>query len=179
MPRFFVSRDAIAGDRVRFDAAEAHHLARVRRLRPGALLEATDGAGRVLTVRLVALDRGAAWGTIVGEAARGRESPCVITLAQAILKGERMAWLVEKATELGVARVLPMMTERVVVRSLGEGTEGRRARWTRVARAAVKQCGRAVVPVIDPPRPFAAAVREGSRHDAAWLLREGGGVPVA
>src|SRR5262245_31027007 len=102
MRRFLVRPEAIAGARVRFDAAEAHHLGRVLRLRPGALLEATDAAGRLFTVRLEALDASEAWGTIVGEGAAAPASPCAITLAPALLREERMTWLVQKATELGV-----------------------------------------------------------------------------
>ena len=160
MPRFFLSRDAIDGGRVRFDAAEAHHLARVLRLRPGAILEAIGGGGRVLSVRLEALEPGAAWGTVVGEARAAGESPCAITLAQAMLKGERMTWLIQKATELGVARIVPMETARVVARPAGDRADARRARWERVAREAVKQCGRAVTPPIGAPRGFEELLAE-------------------
>jgi len=174
--RFVLGPDAIEGDRVRFDAAEAHHLARVLRLRAGAVVEAADGAGRVYTFRLEAVGAREARGVVVGEAAVKRESPCAITLAQAVLKGERMTWLVQKATELGVARIVPLQTARTVARAAGH--EGRR-RWERVAREAVKQCGRAVVPAIDAPRLFGEALAEAVGHDAVWLLWEGGGTPVA
>lgn len=179
MRRFIVRPEAIEGSRVRFDPDEARHLGRVLRLRPGALIEATDGTGRVFTVRLGALGARSAWGTIVAERAPAAESPCAITLAQAILKGERMAWLIQKATELGVARIVPLETARVVVRAGAERASARQARWARVAREAVKQCGRAVVPVVDPPRPLRDAVADARRHDAAWLLWEGGGPPLA
>lgn len=179
MGRFFVRREAIEAGRVRFDAGETRHLARVLRLRPGALLEATDGEGRSFAVRLEALGPVTASGTIVSEAAAAPASPCAITLAQAILKGERMTWLVQKATELGVARIVPVVTARVVARPLAERADGRRARWERVAREAVKQCGRAVTPEIEAPRGFAEVVAEASRHDVAWLCWEGGGAPLA
>jgi 16S rRNA (uracil1498-N3)-methyltransferase len=179
VPRFFLSRDAIDGGRVRFDAAEAHHLARVLRLRPGAILEAIGGDGRVLSVRLEALEPGAAWGTVVGEARAAGESPCAITLAQAMLKGERMTWLIQKATELGVARIVPMETARVVARPAGDRADARRTRWERVAREAVKQCGRAVAPPIGAPRGFEELLAEAAAHDASWLCWEGGGAPLA
>lgn len=179
MRRFIVRPEAIQGGRVRFDRDEARHLGRVLRLRPGAIVEAADGAGRTFAVRLEALDTREAWGTILGERVPGAESPCAITLAQAILKGERMAWLLQKATELGVARIVPVETERVVARTGGERTAARRARWARIAREAVKQCGRAVVPVVEAPCPFADVAAEARRHDAAWLLWEGGGTPLA
>jgi 16S rRNA (uracil1498-N3)-methyltransferase len=174
MPRVFVRPEAVDADRVRFDAAEAHHLRRVLRLRSGAVVEATDGTGRLYTVRLVALDAEGGWGTIEGRAEPGRESPCAITLAQAILKGDRMSWLVQKATELGVARIIPMETARIVARP-ATGSTGRHARWERIAREAVKQCGRVVVPAVTPPRRFADVLREIPEQDAAWVFWEGGG----
>ena len=115
-PRVFVRPEAVAADRIRFDADEAHHLGRVLRLRPGALVDATDGSGRLYTIRLMALETEGGWGTIEARAEPTRESPCAITLAQAILKGDRMSWLVQKATELGVSRIVPMETARVVAR---------------------------------------------------------------
>jgi 16S rRNA (uracil1498-N3)-methyltransferase len=182
MRRFVVGPEAIESGRVRFDAGEARHLARVLRLHPGAVVEAADGGGRLYAVRLEVVDPREAWGTIVGDAGAppaSRESPCAITLAQAVLKGDRMAWLIQKATELGVARIVPLETARVVGRAgAGPGPE-RQRRWQRVAREAVKQCGRTVVPVVEAPRPIGAALEEAAGHDAAWLLWEGGGTPLA
>jgi len=172
--RVFVRPDAVDANRVRFDSAEAHHLRRVLRLRPGAVVEGTDGAGGLYTIRLVTLDGDGGWGAIEAREQPARESPCSITLAQAILKGDRMSWLVQKATELGVARIVPMETERVVARPAGEGAP-RQTRWARIAREAVKQCGRVVVPGIDPPRAFVEVLGEVASHDAAWVCWEGGG----
>jgi 16S rRNA (uracil1498-N3)-methyltransferase len=178
VPRVFVRPEAVASDRVQFDAKEAHHLRRVLRLRPGAMVDATDGTGRLYAIRLVAVEAAGAWGTIEARTEPRQESPCAITLAQAILKGDRMSWLVQKVTELGVARLLPMETARVVARPAG-GPAGRHARWQRIAREAVKQCGRVVVPAVDPPRTFAEVVREAAGHDAAWVFWEGGGQALA
>lgn len=175
MRRFLVRPDAIEGRRVRFDKDETHHLRRVLRLGPGAVVEVADGTGHVYAVRLETLDPEGATGAIVESGTPGRESPCAITLAQAVLKGERMDWLVQKATELGVTRIVPLLTERVVARPTG----GRPARWARIAREAVKQCGRPVTPVVESPRPFDALLGEVSSHDVAWLSWEGGGVPLA
>jgi 16S rRNA (uracil1498-N3)-methyltransferase len=181
MRRFVVGPGAIEAGRVRFDAGEARHLARVLRLHAGAVVEAADGGGRLYAVRLDVVGPREAWGTIVGEgaAAASRESPCAITLAQAILKGDRMGWLIQKVTELGVARIVPLETARVVARpGAGRGPD-RQQRWQRVAREAVKQCGRTLVPVVEAPRPLGSVLGEAAAHDAAWLLWEGGGTPLA
>ena len=177
MPRVFVRPEAVGADRVRFDADEAHHLGRVLRLRPGAVVDATDGTGRLYTVRLVALDVKGAWGTIVARPEPGRESPCAITLAQVILKSDRMSWLVQKATELGVTRIVPVETARVVARPAA-GAAARHGRWQRIAREAVKQCGRVVVPAVDRARAFAEVTREVAWHDVAWICWEGGGLAL-
>jgi 16S rRNA (uracil1498-N3)-methyltransferase len=178
VPRVFVRPEAVDASRIRFDAAEAHHLRRVLRLRPGAVVEATDGTGRLYAVRVEALEAEGGWGTIEARAEPECESPCAITLAQAILKGDRMSWLVQKATELGAARIVPMETARVVARPAG-GAAARQARWERIAREAVKQCGRVVVPVIEPPRALRDVAREIPDHDAAWVCWEGGGQALA
>jgi 16S rRNA (uracil1498-N3)-methyltransferase len=176
VPRVVVRPDAIAADRVRFDAGAARHLGRVLRLRPGALVEATDGAGRLYAVRLVALDPRGAWGAIEGGIEPRGESPCAITLASAILKGDRMSWLVQKATELGVARIIPVETARVVARP---EAAGRPARWARIAHEAVEQCGRVVAPAVDSPCSLADVLGQVDRYDAAWLFWERGGPPMA
>jgi len=175
--RVFVRPDAVDANRVRFDAAEAHHLRRVLRLRPGAMVEGTDGAGGLYTIRLVALDVEGGWGAIEARDEPERESPCAITLAQAILKGDRMSWLIQKATELGVSRIVPMETARVVARPATESV-ARQTRWQRIAREAVKQCGRVVVPAIDRPRAFTDVIGEIAAYDAAWVCWEGGGQPL-
>jgi 16S rRNA (uracil1498-N3)-methyltransferase len=173
MRRFLIRPDAVDGRRVRFDPGETRHLRRVLRLGPGDLVEAVDGAGRLHAVRIETLDPAGATGAIIDSGVSGRESPCAITLGQAVLKGERMDWLVQKATELGVTRIVPLLTRRVVARPAGE----RPARWTRIAREAVKQCGRSLVPVVEPPRPLDLALGEIDSHDVTWLL-SGGGAPI-
>jgi 16S rRNA (uracil1498-N3)-methyltransferase len=177
MARLLVRPEAVDADHVRFDAAEARHMSRVLRLRRGAVVEATDGTGRLYTVRLGALDAAGAWGVIEGRAEPRRESACALTLAQAVLKGDRMSWLVQKATELGVARIVPVLSGRVVARPR-PGEAGRHARWQRIAREAVKQCGRLVVPAVDAPRPLADVIGEAARHELAWLFWERGGAPI-
>jgi 16S rRNA (uracil1498-N3)-methyltransferase len=146
------------------------------------VVEAADGEGRLYAVRLDVVAPREAWGTIVGDVGgspASRESPCAITLAQAILKGDRMAWLIQKVTELGVARIVPLETARVVARPGAGRAPDRQRRWERVAREAVKQCGRTLVPVVESPRPFGAALGDAGVHEAAWLLWERGGTPLA
>ncbi len=153
MRRFTIAADGVDGDRVTFDAAESRHLARVLRLRAGDTVIASDGTGRELAVRLDSVGD-VATGTIVDIRSGHPESPVHVTLLQGIPKGDKMETIVRAATELGVARVCPVIAERTVVRLEPNRWNERARRWQRVAREATKQCRRAVIPTIEPPRPL-------------------------
>jgi 16S rRNA (uracil1498-N3)-methyltransferase len=150
--RFHLARDAVHGDRVIFDAAAAHHLGRVLRAAAGDLVQAVDTDGALLSVRLTTIAPRAAEGVIVARARLETESPLRLTLAQAVPKGDKMEGIVRMTTELGVRRVIPLLTERTVVRPEPDRWAARLARWQRVAREAAQQSGRAAVPEITPPR---------------------------
>jgi 16S rRNA (uracil1498-N3)-methyltransferase len=148
--RFHIRPEAVEGDRVSFDAAETRHLARVLRLRPGAVVRTLDGQGNELTVRLTEIGTRAAAGDIVGRSATASESPLDVTLVQGLPRGEKFETVVRMATELGVSRVVPLLSERALSRDGGDPSR-RLTRWQRVAREAAKQSGRAVVPDVRPP----------------------------
>ena len=177
MRRFTLQPDQVAGGRVTFDAGESRHLTRVLRLRPGNTVVATDGAGRDYTVRLERLGE-TAIGTILAEAAGVAASPLAITLIQGVPKGDRMEAIVRAATELGVARVLPALCERTIVRLETSRWRERARRWQRVAREAAKQSGRAVIPEVETPRPLGEWLAAGESGDLALCLWEGDGAPL-
>ncbi len=152
MTRFHLAPDAVHGDRVTFDAAAAHHLGRVRRAAVGDLVQAVDARGELLSVRLTGIAARRAEGLIVGRAALGTESPLHLTLAQAVPKGDKMEHIIRMTTELGVTRVIPLLTTRTVVRLEPARWGSRIGRWQRVAREAAQQSGRAAVPEIAPLR---------------------------
>ena len=178
MRRFTLPPEPRAGGRVTFDAGESRHLARVLRLRPGDTVIATDGAGRDYTVRLESVGE-TATGTVIAEAAGVAASPLAITLIQGVPKGDKMEAIVRAATELGVARVRPALCERTIVRLEASRWRERARRWQRVAREAAKQCGRAVIPEVETPRPLAEWLALGEQADLALCLWEGGGTPLA
>jgi len=157
--RFTIGPERIDGTRVAFDREESHHLMRVLRLRPGDLVIAADGQGRDYTVRIDALGVTAS-GTVLGSRTPAVESPLAVSLFQAIAKGDKMETIVRAATELGVRRIVPVITERTVVRLDPARWRERARRWQRVAREASKQCGRPVVPEVDAPVLLAAALAE-------------------
>lgn len=158
MSRFHVRPEALAGERVTFDAEETRHLTRVLRLGAGDVVEALDGIGSLLTVRIERVGARGAEGAVLARAPLASESSLHLTLAQSIPKGDKMESIIRMATELGVARVVPLVTARTVVR-VEPGRPGPRlARWQRVAKEAAKQSGRAVIPEVAPPQRLAAWV---------------------
>lgn len=156
MTRFHLAPDAVRGERVAFDAAAAHHLGRVLRAAVGDLVQAVDPRGDLLSVRLTAIAARRAEGLIVARAALATESPLRLTLAQAVPKGDKMEGIIRMTTELGVSRVLPLITARTVVRLDPARSGSRLGRWQRVAREAAQQSGRAAVPEIAAPRDITA-----------------------
>jgi 16S rRNA (uracil1498-N3)-methyltransferase len=151
--RFHIRPEAVVGDRVTFDAEETRHLSRVLRLRAGALVRTIDGRGQELTVRLIRVGPREAEGDVVERAARASESPLDLTLVQGIPKGDKFEAIVRMATELGVGRIIPLVSERTVARWTSPPS-GRLARWRRVAKEAAKQTGRAVIPDVVEPIPL-------------------------
>ena len=154
MRRFTIAPDRIRDGRVAFDRDESRHLRRVLRLKPGDTVIAADGAGHDFTVRLEDVGE-TVTGTVLGVARRAADSPLRITLVQSVPKGDKMETIVRAATELGVARVVPVTTERTIVTLEPSRWRERARRWQRIAKEAAKQCGRGVVPPVDAPRPLA------------------------
>lgn len=161
MTRFLhLAADSVRGDRVTFEAAAAHHLGRVLRATVGDVVEAVDGAGALLSVRLTAIGARRAEGVIVGRAPLATESPLDLTLAQGIPKGDKMDGIIRMATELGVTRVVPLLTARTVVRLEPARGAARLGRWQRIAKEAAQQSGRAAVPEIVTPREVSPWARQ-------------------
>jgi 16S rRNA (uracil1498-N3)-methyltransferase len=154
MGRFHLPPERVRGDLVEFDSDETHHLVRVLRLRPGDVVQALDGRGLALTVQLTTIGSRHAKGHVLARSQVNAESPLALTLVQSIPKGDKMETIVRMATELGVERVAPVLTERTVVRMDGVRWGERAQRWQRVAQEAAKQSGRSVVPVVQSPRSF-------------------------
>jgi len=153
--RLFVPSAEAGGGRVRIAGAELRHL-RALRLEVGARFLVFDETGREHEVVLACLGPRAAEATVTAARVPARESPLALVLAPALLKGAKMDLVVEKATEIGVTRLAPVVTRHTI------GTRAPVERWRRIALAAAKQSGRTVVPTVDSPRPFAELIR------AAW-----------
>mgnify|MGYP003984202659 FL=1 len=140
MPAFLIDPRRIQDGRLEFSAEEAHHI-RVRRLREGEVVDAIDGAGTAFRVRLLSLAADVAVCQIEETTPGALESRHELHLVAALIKGQRFDTVVEKATEVGVHTIQPMVTRRTVVKGAGKPE-----RWQRIATAAAKQCGRSRIP---------------------------------
>lgn len=158
--RFFIDPPGDATE-VRLEGREYHHAVRVRRLRLGEAVEVIDPAGRCHTARVESIEKDAVVLTLTGSAP-SRESRLELTLAQALIKPDNFELVLQKGTELGVTRFIPVISERVEVRA--ERVEKRHDRWLRIIEEAVKQSGRSVMPELLEPTRFSTILdREGEK----------------
>jgi 16S rRNA (uracil1498-N3)-methyltransferase len=164
MHRFHMPLAAGAGERFDLSPAEAHHAWRVLRLAGGESVTVLDGAGVELVCVVEAVRRGEVKLRVV-QRIRHERPTHRMTLVQSLIKGRGMDWLLQKATELGVARIVPVVTERSVVRlDAAEGAE-RREKWEAVAVEAIKQCGSPWLPKIEVPITIDAYLKTGDRNE--------------
>ena len=160
MARFYCPLPLVSGQVVDLPPTAARHV-QVLRMQPGHTLTLFNGEGGEFSAEVQHMGRNDVR-VVVGEHRDAEcEAACQVHLAVGMPANERMDWLVEKATELGVHRITPLMTERSVIRLTGERAEKKQAHWQAVAASASEQCGRNRVPVIDMPE----------RLDA-WLARQ-------
>ncbi len=172
--RLFIPREKL-GPHVVLDGAEHHYLVHVLRLRPGALVTLLDGQG------LTAESQVAQVGEQTIELAVSQISPVEslrarLVLLQGLLKGDKQDFVIQKATELGVSRIVPVACERSVPQLAKERAEQKRRRWIEIARHAAQQCRRADVPEISLPMSFAEALADAQGQKL--LLFEGSAPPL-
>jgi len=149
---------------------EAVRHVQVLRLQPGDALRVFDGRGGEWLARLLRMGRRDALVRVESAVAPVPELPVAVTLAIGVPANDRMDRLVEKATELGVAAIQPLVTERSVLRLQGERAEARRAHWQAIAVAACEQCGRARVPSIAAWATLSDWLARPHAQQTRWLL---------
>ena len=160
MARFYCPLPLATGQVVDLPPTAARHV-QVLRMQPGHSLTLFNGEGGEFSAEVQHMGRSDVR-VVVGEHRRVEcEAAMQVHLAVGMPANDRMDWLVEKATELGVHRITPLMTERSVVRLAGDRAEKKQAHWQAVAVSACEQCGRNRVPVIDVPESL-----------NAWLARQ-------
>lgn len=160
IPRIYQPISLNSGQTVELDAQATVHLTKVLRLRVGDALVVFNGEGGEYAARVDAVGRRSA-SIVLGEFVDGGvESPLPVVLLQGVSRGERMDYTVQKAVELGVSRIVPVITERTTVNLKGERQEKRRAHWQAVVNSACEQSGRNRVPEVAAVTPFTVALAE-------------------
>jgi 16S rRNA (uracil1498-N3)-methyltransferase len=166
MHRFILPPDAIATGRPLLDKKESHHAKNVLRVKEGEVVELLDGKGGAFRAVVAGFEDGRVALT-VDKRKEGKSSSVEISLSCAVIKPERMEWMLEKACELGVTAWAPVLAARGVVKLSKERWEAKTGRWTKIAAASCKQCGLARVPEVKSPVPFKEAAERIKEHDLA------------
>lgn len=154
MARFYLPPEAWNGPAWELDGDEARHALRVMRLRAGDSCTVFDGLGRAAEATIVSTE-GSSLLTLEPSTFLP-QSPAIakITLCQSIPKGGNMDLIVRKAVEMGVNRIIPLVTERTIVRLAPKEAEAKAQKWRRTALEACKQCGQNTLPAVETPLPF-------------------------
>jgi 16S rRNA (uracil1498-N3)-methyltransferase len=183
MHRFYLPPESCRGQPLRLDGREAHHALHVLRLKRGDAVTVLDGAGGTLQCRVDSTAKD--WLTLrVREKTFSPAPPCPITLLVGVPKGKIIEDIIQKSVELGVQRIVPLLTERVVTQLAGAGAAAKGGKWQQVAVEAIKQCGAAWLPRVEPPlgiREFlargesfelslAGSLQTERRHPREWIL---------
>lgn len=172
--RFFALPEQITPPHVTLSDEESHHLTRVMRLTPGAIVNVFDGTGNEYRCEVKVALRTGAQLEVLGVIATPIESPLRLTLAQALVKNDKFDWVVQKATELGVTRIVPLLTAHSEVVLSEERGEKRVKRWERISLEALKQCGRRRLVEITPPVKWQEYCRNSSGELKLVLSERGG-----
>ena len=176
MPRVYIPPERITGEQIALQSREARYILTVLRLGPGDEVTVFDGAGNEYRTELAEDDESGMYLAIQEASRPERESPLQITLGQALLKGERMKFVIQKATELGAARLIPLVTSRTIPLVEGERESLRIERWQRIAQEAAKQSGRTMVPEIEAVHELADFLTQAT--GARIMLWEGEPAPL-
>ncbi len=197
LSRFFIDAPLSLGQH-ELPEAQAHYIGRVLRHAAGDAVQLFDGSGQEYLGELIEVGKKAVRVELREQLAGQAESPLRIHLGQGLSRGERMDWAIQKATELGVSEITPIVSERCEVRLKDERADKRLAHWRQVAISACEQCGRSVLPVIHAPvslaewqahvqaelklvlHPVAAPLESHARpHSLAFLIGPEGGLSEA
>ncbi len=172
MPVYFIQSKSIRNDQVALTAELTHHLGAVLRCQAGEIIDLVDedrvryqaSLDQVTEKRIIAK-------ILRRERPEPRPTP-TITLAQAVLKGEKMDWAIQKATELGVSAILPVVTERTIARPRAERESHQRDRWQKIAKEAAQQCGRLDIPDVLPVVSLDGLLKNPSESSLKLVLWE-------
>src|ERR1044072_2181634 len=176
--RFYATPDTIDGSTINLSRDETHHLTRVLRLRPGSEVFVFDGCGNEYRCSFLTVKENRARLEISEALSDEVDSSVHVTLAHGLAKGEKFDFIVQKATELGVSNIAPLVTDHADVKLSDEKSEKRLDRWRRISLEALKQCGRRRLVEIEPPVALRDFLNVARTQNAALVFSERGGVSI-
>lgn len=177
MPKFFV--DDVAGEMVELTGPDGAHIAKSLRMREGEELTVCDAQGYDHRCAVVSAQGDRVMLRVLEKKRCEAEPSLAVTLFQCLTKGDKMDTIVQKAVELGVERIVPVLSCRSVSRPDEKAAAKKRERWQKIAREAAMQAGRGKVPQVAPVTGFREAVRAFSAFPVAAVCYEGGGEPLS
>ncbi|HAH08201.1 MAG TPA: hypothetical protein DCM05_17025 [Elusimicrobia bacterium] len=170
MPQFLVAPEDLSPERFVLRGPEAFHVSKVMRCREGEAIEVFDGKGGRYSGVIETVGEDAVEGRITGVLHAAKKSTKVrLSLYLGLLKASRFEWALEKATEVGVSVIVPVLTPRTVVQLREESSGRKLERWNKILVAAAKQCGRADLPELKAPAHFRDAIAE-AIHSGLTLM---------
>jgi 16S rRNA (uracil1498-N3)-methyltransferase len=178
LTRVYVETPVTAGKPLVIDGSAANHITRVLRLRNGDELTVFDGTGGEFGARVEEFRKDSVVVAVAEHRAVERESPLPLTLAQGVSRGERMDWIIQKATELGASRIVPVFTKRSVVRLDEKQAERKLQHWRAITVAACEQCGRNRVPELTLPTDFFDVIPPDTSGSTRLLLSPSGDLRI-
>lgn len=178
MSRFYVTNPRIEKGMLRIEGNEVKHIRKVLRLKAGDEIIVFDGLGKEYEGTMVEERPSSVVIKIGNIFSSKRDSPLEVTLAQSLLRGEKMDYLIQKATELGVKEIIPFFSFRSVPLLEKSGRLKRYHRWERIAIEASKQCGRGVVPKIAPLQDYSEMLQIAPPYSLRLILWEREGVKL-
>ena len=175
-PRFFASTN---GDTVVVTGEDAKHIGTVLRMKAGNLAVLCDGEGADCLCRISAVNKECVEFEVLDRQRNEAEPSVFVTLYQCMPKGDKMDFIVQKAVELGVGKVVPVLSKRCVSRPDEKSFAKKIQRWQKIAEEAAKQCGRGKIPEVGGQMDFRAAVTEYSNGKTGILFYECGGTALS
>ena len=172
MRRFFLEKNNIREDKATIRGSEARHIGRVLRLGVGDTLYLLDEDGCEYQAIIIAKSSKAVEVELLRKNPPRDDSPITVILGQALPKAQKMDYIVQKATELGVSTIIPFFTVRTVISLDDQRSKKRQGRWQKIAMEATKQCGRLVAPRIEDVMPFKEVLKKYSDNLLKIILWE-------
>lgn len=173
MHRFFISKENIFKDGITIDGEDVQHISRVLRLKEGDKIVLCDQQGTDYLVAIESMSKHSIRTAIIGKEPSKGEPSIDVVLYQGVPKAAKMELIIQKCTEMGITRIVPVMTARTVVKLESEKDEAKKAaRWAKIAEEAAKQSKRGIVPVIEMPMNLEKALEDSKALDLKLIPYE-------